>query len=87
MSGIVLNRIETNSATYEYVQLKVEAIPDSKLHYLPREQCPNPACMDIGQCVYKDKSLMPDRWIHYCHYCHTHYYIRFTDKGILKGRR
>jgi len=63
---------------WEKVQLKVEAIPDSKLHFLPREQCPS--CGDIGQHTYSD----PDgkhKYIFYCPFCHVHYFVRYYSEG------
>ncbi len=65
---------------YDAVLLKVEAMQDSKLHYLPQHQCPNPKCGDIGQHIWdnKDKDI-PAKWIFYCPYCHVHYYIHYYE--------
>jgi len=65
---------------WERVQLKVEAIDDSKLQFLPHHQCPDPDCGDIGQCIYQDPASEKTKWIFYCPYCHTHYYIRYHSE-------
>lgn len=67
-------------AIYEYIKLKVEAIGDSKLHFLPRQCCPNPECQDYGQFVYRDEGILPKQLIFYCYHCYMHYYIRYTER-------
>jgi hypothetical protein len=62
-------------ATYDYIFIKQEYMPDSNLHWLPRELCPDPHCGDIGQHVYTIDGVT----IHYCPYCYTHYTIRYSQ--------
>ena len=67
-------------AIYEYVKLKVEAIDDSKMHFMPQQCCPNPECEDFGIFVYRDEAILPKQAIFYCYHCHVHYYIRYTER-------
>jgi len=80
----ILSRLETNTGIYEYVKLEVEEVDHSHFHFLPYEMCP--ACGDIGQNIINPKDK-PKTWIFYCHYCHTHYRVQFTDKGLPIQRR
>lgn len=59
---------------WEYIQTKVEACKDSKLHFLPYEQCP--ACQDVG-CVSTGK-LQENHF--YCSSCRTHWSVRYSEK-------
>lgn len=79
-----LNIIETDTGIYEYIRIKTEPRTDaSRLHYLPQEQCYS--CYDVGVCLYKDEA--GKLRIFYCPNCHTHYRVKFTNKGLPIERR
>lgn len=76
----ILRVIDTHSGHYEYVSLSHDRQDTDKLHWLPREDCPQ--CGDFDQhCGKKDYAFR------YCPYCHLNYRIEFTDKGVLNKRR
>ncbi len=63
-----------NLHIYEYIQLKVEAVPDSKLVFMPFEQCH--ACLDVGG-VHR---LTNKKNHFYCSFCHTNWYVRYHEE-------